>query len=72
MLSAGVWGWQSPAVTREVQQSMSSVDRDGKRLQLPKMCLNHSRKYSETRDSQESQGMGDQSRQALCSSGDES
>lgn len=44
----------------------------GKRLQLPKMCLNHSRKYSETRDSQESQCMGDQSQQALCSSGDES
>lgn len=56
----------------ESHQLTAKLGWDGKRLQLPKMCLNHSRKYSETRDSQESQCMGDQSQQALCSSGDES
>lgn len=71
-------GWHSLTVTEKSCEppayckAQGVLDRDGKRLQLPKMCLNHSRKYSETRDSQDSQCMGDQSRQALCSSGDES
>lgn len=73
-----VLGWRSLTVTEKSCEppayckAQGVLDRDGKRLQLPKMCLNHSRKYSETRDSQDSQCMGDQSRQALCSSGDES